>query len=228
MIRKYQGWLLVLALLMLSAVAPKAFGGSAAAPVYLGIDAEFGYQNSTSAEAISRGGRIAIEKINGQGGVLGGRPLALVERGNNSIPARSLANLGEFAATPDLVAVLGGRFSPPIIADLPLIHERHLILLGPWAAADDVVENGYVPNYVFRLSLKESDALAAMLDHARRLGVRRVGLLLNTSWGRNSLNAAERIPARAQGGPTHRCQGLVQLAGSVADRPLPSLAKPSS
>lgn len=124
---------------------------------------------------------------------MGGRPLALLERANNSVPARTIVNLAELSAIPDLVAVFWGRFSPTVIAALPEIHRDHLILLDPWAAADGVVENGYQPNYVFRLSLKDSDAMPVMLRQARRLGVERVGLLLlNTSWGRSSLEAAER------------------------------------
>jgi len=51
-------------------------------PVYIGLDAEFGHQTSTSAEAIKRGMEVAIEEINQAGGVLGGRPLALEIRDN--------------------------------------------------------------------------------------------------------------------------------------------------
>jgi len=52
--------------------------GEPAKPVYIGLDAEFGYKGSTSAEAIERGILIAIEEINKAGGVLNGRPLALL------------------------------------------------------------------------------------------------------------------------------------------------------
>ncbi|AMV71735.1 hypothetical protein JCM30471_02030 [Desulfuromonas carbonis] len=184
-----------------AALAAEPSALPSAQPVYIGIDAEFGYRDSTSAEAISYGVQIAIAEINHQGGVLGGRPLKLVERANNSVPARSLVNMEELAAMPDLVAVFCGRFSPPIVAALPLIHQQHLILLDPWAAADGVVENGYHPNYVFRLSLKDNDAMPVMLEHARARGLRRVGLLLlNTSWGRSSLAAAERhLQGESQG-----------------------------
>ncbi|MFI3135219.1 MAG: hypothetical protein QX197_00425, partial [Methylococcaceae bacterium] len=71
-----------------------------AKPVYIGLDAEFGYKGSTSAEAIERGILIAIEEINQAGGVLNGRPLALLKRANHSVPARSVANIEELAANP--------------------------------------------------------------------------------------------------------------------------------
>lgn len=49
-------------------------------PILIGIDAEFGVVGSTSAQAIRWGAQIAVDEINADGGVLGGRPLALVEK----------------------------------------------------------------------------------------------------------------------------------------------------
>ncbi|MBU6259490.1 MAG: ABC transporter substrate-binding protein [Burkholderiales bacterium] len=165
---------------------------AAAAPVRIGLDGEFGYVGSTSAEAIGLGIRIAIDEVNAAGGVLGGRPLELVERANGSLPARSANNIAAFAADPDLVAIYCGRFSPTVLETLPLIHRLGVPLLDPWAAADGIIDNGYRPSFAFRLSLKDSWAAEVALEHLRRRGLGRVGLLmLNTSWGRSSKKAAE-------------------------------------
>ena len=165
-------------------------------PVYVGLDAELGFTGSTSAQAIRMGMLIAMEEVNQAGGVLGGRPLKLMERDNKSLPARSLANLKEMAAQPDLVAVFGGRFSPTFLESLPLVHELKLPLLNPWATADGIVDNGYAPNYVFRLSLRDSWAMPTMLRHAAKKGAKQVGLLLiNTGWGRSNEKAAEAYAA---------------------------------
>lgn len=161
-------------------------------PVYVGLDAEFGYAGSTSAQAIRMGMLIAMEEVNRAGGVLGGRPLQLIERDNKSLPARSLVNLKELAAQPDLVAVFGGRYSIALLESVPLVHELKLPLFASWAAADGIVDNGYAPNYVFRLSLRDSWAMPTMLRHAAKKGAKRVGLLLvNTGWGRSNHKAAE-------------------------------------
>lgn len=178
--------------------ASRAWGAPAnGSPVLIGLDGELGHASSTSAEAIRQGILIAQEEINGAGGVLGGRPLQLVERANHTVPARSVANLNEFAAMPDLVAVYCGRFSPTVLEVLPVISAKQIPLLDPWAAADAIVDNGQRPNYVFRLSLRDSWAAPAMLDHLMRRSVKRAGLLmLNTSWGRGTKLAAERALAR--------------------------------
>lgn len=161
-------------------------------PVFIGLDAEFGHATSTSARAIQQGIELAIEEINAASGVLDGRPLRLLIRDNRSIPARTRANLLDLLQKPDLVAVFCGKFSPTVLEVLPLVHEHQLFVLDPWAASDNIIDNGYDPNYVFRLSLRDRWAIGSLLRHAEDRGFRRVGFLLpNTSWGRSNQGAIE-------------------------------------
>lgn len=170
-----------------------------AQPVLIGIDAEFGVPGSSSAQAVRLGVRIAVDEINRAGGVLGGRPLRIVERDNRSVPARSLENLRELAGQADLVAVFCGKYSPVVVETLPLIHELKLPLLDPWAAADSVTEHAYRPSYTFRLSLRDSWAIRAMLAEARKRGYRRIGFMApNTEWGRSSLRAMDEALGRSR------------------------------
>ncbi|MBP2232128.1 branched-chain amino acid transport system substrate-binding protein [Azospirillum agricola] len=186
--------MLLLVMLALPGRAAVAAAETAArAPVILGLDGEFGLANSTSAESIERGIRTAIDEINRSGGVLGGRPLDLVTREHRSISARGIKNIRELAAIPNLVAVYGGRFSPVVIEELPVLEETRTLFLAPWSSADAIIDNGMKPNYIFRLSLRDSLAMPFLLAHAQRRGLTRVGLLLtNTAWGRSNLEAANR------------------------------------
>lgn len=164
----------------------------AATPVYIGFDAEAGHRTSTSDEAIRLGLELAIDEINQAGGVLDGRPLQLLVRDNRSVPARGIENLKAFAAQPDLVGVFCGKFSPVVLEQLTTVHQLGIPLLDPWAAADAIVDNGYAPNYVFRLSLRDSWAMPVMLDHLHAMGLRRIGVLLpNTAWGRSNQQALQ-------------------------------------
>jgi branched-chain amino acid transport system substrate-binding protein len=184
----------VLATLPAASIPARA---AAPSPVLLGIDGEFGLDNSTSAQAIELGMRAALAEINAAGGVLHGRPLSLVIKDNRSIPARGIRNIREFAAMPDLVAVFGGRFSPVVIEELPALRDTRTLFMAPWSSADVIVDNGMQPNYVFRLSLRDALAMPKLLRAAQRRGLRRIGLLLtNTSWGRSNAQAAARaLPA---------------------------------
>ena len=164
-------------------------------PLLIGLDAEFGDATSTSDDAIRLGIRLAIEDINAKGGVLG-RPLALVERDNRSVPARGVANARELVAMPSLVAFFCGKFSPVAVDHAKVANEAGVVMLDPWAAADNIVDNGASPNYVFRLSLRDSIAVSTLLRHASSRGLNRVGILVpNSGWGRSSLAAAEAFVA---------------------------------
>ncbi|MDO9144872.1 ABC transporter substrate-binding protein [Rhodoferax sp.] len=183
-------FVLALALLFVTAIA------SAAGNIKIAIDAEFGIPNSTSAQAVRHGAQVAVNEINAAGGVLG-RKLEVIERDNRAVPARSLNNLRELAADPDVVAVMCGRYSPVVVEMLPEIHRLKMLMLDPWAAADAITENDFTPNYVFRLSLRDSWALPVMMRHALKQGHRKVGILLpSTEWGRSSLKAAEETAAK--------------------------------
>jgi branched-chain amino acid transport system substrate-binding protein len=169
-------------------------------PVYVGFDGEYGLLNSTSAQAIEQGIRIAFDEINGAGGVLGGRPLELVTRDNRSVPARGVANLREFAKQPELVAVVGGRFSPVLLEQIAPAHELGMILLDAWGSADGITDHDFRPSYSFRLSLQDSMAMPVMLGYLEEKGATRVGLLLpNTGWGRSNQLAADLYDAHDDG-----------------------------
>lgn len=166
--------------------------------VKIGLDAEFSNRSSNSAQAIEQGIRIAMAEINQAGGVLGGRPLELITRDNRSIPAIAKDNLLELAAEPDLVAVFGGRFSPPYIECTPIAQELAIPLLDPWGAADAVIDHKYRPSYTFRLSLRDSWVGPALLKFARMTyQAARVGVLLpNTAWGRSNQTGIQRAVER--------------------------------
>jgi branched-chain amino acid transport system substrate-binding protein len=187
---KRGAWALSLCLFLLPLQA------AASEPIRVGIDGEFGLENSTSAQAVELGVRIAADEINAAGGLLGGRKVEIITRDHRSIPARGIRNLHEFAKTPELVAVFGGRFSPVVIEQLPTLKEAKMPFLAVWSAADAIIDNGTNPNFAFRLSLRDSLATPFMLEQAAARGIGSVGLLLtNTSWGRSNLAAAERYSA---------------------------------
>ena len=188
-------WMLVLGPMLTS--SPAGAAPAAGPPVYVGLDAEFSWPESTSAQAIEQGILIAIDEINQGGGVLGGRPLKLIKKDNGTVPARSIRNLTDLAQTPDLVAVFCGRFSPTVVEAIETIHALKLILLDPWAAADIITDHSYSPSYTFRLSLRDSYAMPALLRYGVDNGIKSFGMMaLNTTWGRGNLAAAERYAAK--------------------------------
>lgn len=166
------------------------------APVRVALDAEFSNATSTADDAIKAGMEIAIDEINAAGGVLGGRPLQLEVRDNHGIPARGVRNLRELAAVPEMTAVFASKFSPVVLAQIDDAHELQIPILAPWSAADAIIDNGRQPNFIFRLSMRDSWAIARLLDSARQRGFNRIGLMVpNGAWGRSTLQAADAYAA---------------------------------
>ncbi len=179
-------------LLLAGLLAAGAMPARATAPVRIGLTAEFGIPGSTSAQAVEMGIRLAVSEINARGGVLKGRPLELVTRDDRSVPARAQSHLREMAAMDDMVAVFTAKFSPVVLEIKPLAEQLQMPLLATWSAADPIIDASQSGSYVFRLSLRDTWAIEAMMDHlVRQRGFAHVGILLpNTGWGRSSLAAA--------------------------------------
>lgn len=152
----------------------------------IGLDADMSSASAASGESIRRGVELAIENINEQGGVLG-RPLELIVRDHRGNPDRGKHNIAEFARMRDLVAVVGGIHTPVALQELPIIHEKRIVYLGPWAAGTAIVDNEYQPNYVFRVSVRDEYAGGFLVSEALRHGHEKIGLLLErTGWGRSN------------------------------------------
>jgi len=166
--------------------------------LYIALDADLSAVAQEGGVAIKRGAQIAIEEINAQGGIMG-RQLALKEYDHRGNPARGIANIKKIAQTDNTLAILGGVHTPVALQELPYIHENKLLYLGPWAAGTPIIDNGYTPNFVFRVSVRDQEAGKVLVAAAKRRGLKKIALLLErTGWGRSnekSMSAA----AQAQG-----------------------------
>ncbi len=180
-----------LALGQLLAATPAAAQGPAApgaAPVLIGLDEAYSIATSTSPKAIERGIRAAIAEINARGGVLGGRPLQLVTTDNQGVSARGRDNYIDLAGRPGMTAVFAGKFSPITVEAVPEANRLKVPLVSVWGSADQITESAGSPSYVFRLSLKDSWGVEAMMQRAKTAykATRICALLPNTAWGRSS------------------------------------------
>ena len=152
----------------------------------IGLDADMTAVAASGGIAIERGALIAIEEINENGGVLG-KKIELKVRDHRGNPARGIDNIIAFSKEPNLIAVLGGVHTPVALAELKVIHDKKIIYLDPWAAGTSIVENGFDPNYVFRVSVRDEHAGSVLMAAAKNKGATQVGLLLErTGWGRSN------------------------------------------
>ena len=78
------------AVCLLALLVPATWTSSQPAPVKVGLTAAVSGGSAASGEAIKRGLVIAIDEINGKGGVLGGRKLELVVRDDEGNPTKGV------------------------------------------------------------------------------------------------------------------------------------------
>ena len=174
-----------------SGTAPAAEGEESASssdPIKLGLIAAITGPSAVSGESITRGLTIALEKINASGGVMGGRPLELVIRDDESTPAKGVAAARELIEQENVALVFGGLDSPVSLAMLPVFHELEVPYMGVWAAATGITRNEFDPNFAFRVSANDNIVDSYLLRYAKQeLGATKVGLvLINNPWGESN------------------------------------------
>jgi branched-chain amino acid transport system substrate-binding protein len=187
-------------------------------PILIGLDADMSSGSARSGRAIRRGAELAMDEINGSGGVLG-RPLQLIVRDHRGNPARGVDNIHELSQIPDIVAVIGGLHTPVALAELPIIHEKKLIYLSPWAAGTPIVKNKYSPNFVFRVSVRDEFAGSFLVNQAVEKGYKHPALVLEqTGWGRSnqaSMTRAMQEKGIASAGSFWFNWGVRDLTGQI-------------
>lgn len=153
--------------------------------VVLGLNADVSASSGLSGQAIKRGMELAATKINRDGGVLG-KEISIVVRDNSGISDRGRDNMTYFSGLDNLLAVMGGIYSPIALAELDIIHREQIIFLNPWAAATGIVDNGYSPNYVFRVSVRDEYAGPFLIGKALEKSYNIALLLVNDGWGKGN------------------------------------------
>lgn len=186
------------AALSLLAAAP----ASAAEPIKLGLVAALSGQSAKSGEAITRGIELALDKINGAGGVLG-RPLELVSRDDESNPGKGLVAARELVQREEVAALIGGLDTPVSMAIVPYMNEAKVPFVGPWAAGTPITMNGAEENYVFRVSAVDEYVDEAITEYlVTKYGAAKPGMILiNNPWGES--NEAGLTKALAKRGMEH-------------------------
>jgi branched-chain amino acid transport system substrate-binding protein len=173
---------------------------AAADPVKIGLVAALSGQSAASGEAITRGLTVAIEEINGKGGVLGGRMLELVRRDDESNPSKGVTAARELIFKEQVAALFGGIDSPVSLAIVPIANAEKKPFLGVWAAATGITRNGANPNYVFRVSAVDVIVDKGLIQYAAKTyGAKKPGLMLiNNPWGESNNDGLTKAAA-AQG-----------------------------
>ena len=168
------------------AVAATAFGGriAAADPIKIGLSAAFSGPNAAAGQALQRGAELAMEEINGGGGVLG-RQLALVIRDNEHKLDRGVAQTRELIEREGCAAILGSGGSFIGLAVIETIHELKVPWFGLAVGGVGILENNRKPNYMFRVATNDREVAKFLVSYGQdKVGGKKFAILNEDSgWG---------------------------------------------
>ncbi|OED41553.1 hypothetical protein AB833_09280 [Chromatiales bacterium (ex Bugula neritina AB1)] len=179
---------IILGILLLSApVKAMANGGS----VHIYQDADISNHRESS-EAIQSGIEIAFDEI---GNEISGFKVVykyLDHRGN---VVRSKRNYQKFTDDPNALAIYSGIHSPPLIKNRTFINENEALTLVPWAAGGPITRYPSADNWIFRLSVDDTQAAPVIINFALdNQGCKSPHLLLEkTPWGDSNLRSMAKV-----------------------------------
>jgi branched-chain amino acid transport system substrate-binding protein len=153
-------------------------------PILFGVSGPLTGPNAQYGAQWKAGFDLALEEINGNGGVLG-RPLAYVFEDSQSDPRQSVAIAQKFVNDPKIVIELGDFSSPASMAASPIYQRAGLVQFGFTNSHPDFTKGG---DFIWSPSISQADSQPLLADLAiKTLGLRKVAVLhLNTDWGRTS------------------------------------------
>ena len=148
------------------------------------LDADFTTMKA-AAQAIELGINTALSEEDNQ---INGYQIELIKKNHRGNSRRSAKHLKQYIEDDSAIAVFGGLHSPPLLSNKAFINQHQILTLVPWAAAGPITRSDNSDNWIFRLSIDDSNAGKFIISQSLNQGFKRPYLLLeNTGWGHSNL-----------------------------------------
>ncbi|MDR6496471.1 ABC transporter substrate-binding protein [Paraburkholderia sp. 22099] len=176
-------------LLQLAGALTIAFGAAmpaanAADPYWIGVTGPLSGQDAQYGEQWKRGFDLALEQINGNGGI-NGHPLSYDFEDSRSDPRQTVAIAQKFVDDKRILLELGDLSSGASMAASPVYQRAGLVQFGFTNSHPDFTKGG---DYMWSTAISQAEE-QPMLAHyvTKGLGFKKIAVLyLNTDWGRTS------------------------------------------
>src|SRR5919197_784422 len=171
-------------LVMLTLVAAGVAGHAwAQKPIKIGVLTPLSPPgDAVAGQLIVRGAKMAVDEINGRGGVLGGRKVEAVIEDDGGTPEKGVAGLRKLASQDQVVAV-GGQFHSSVMTAVQQVAEQFKVpVFATQASAREITERHL--NYTFRTHVIDADRVTIWNRWIKERGFKRVAMTAeNTDYG---------------------------------------------
>ncbi|MCC6455526.1 MAG: ABC transporter substrate-binding protein [Caldilineaceae bacterium] len=156
-------------------------------PIYIGVSGPLTGPNARYGEQWKNGFDLALEEINGAGGI-NGRPLEYIFEDTQSDPKQSVVVAQKFVADPRIIVELGDFSSGASMAASQIYQRGGLVQFGFTNSHPDFTNAG--GDYTWSNSVTQDQASPALAEYAvTDLGLTRLAVLyLNTDWGKTTFD----------------------------------------
>lgn len=157
---------------------------AAGEPILIGVSGPLTGPNAQYGAQWKAGFDLALEEINGRGGI-DGRPLAYQFEDSQSDPKQAVAIAQKFVADKRVVIEIGDFSSPASMAASPIYQRAGLVQLGFTNSHPDFTKGG---DFMWSNSISQAEEQPLLAEFTvQGLGLKRLAVLhLNTDWGRTS------------------------------------------
>ena len=181
-----RGVFAALAALVSLTSAPAFAQAAKGEPVTIGVSGPLTGPNAQYGAQWKKGFDLALEEINGRGGVQGGRPLQYVFEDSQADPRQTVAIAQKFVSDPKIVVELGDFSSTASMAASSIYQRAGLVQFGFTNSHPKFTLGG---DFIWSNSVSQADEQPRLAKYAADLGFKHLAVLyLNTDWGRASQN----------------------------------------
>src|SRR3954447_5997441 len=144
-------------------------------PVAIGAIEILTGPNNKYGIAIKNGFDLALDAVNKNGGVLGGRPLAIAYEDSAGNKDQAINAARQLIGRTKAPLILGPTLSNEMFAAGPVANERKVPIVGTSTTANGITAIG---PYVFRTSLPEADVIPVTIKKAQaKFGIKKVAVM---------------------------------------------------
>ncbi len=179
--------ILSVAALLTSCTGAAQPAANATAPITLGVSGPLTGANAQYGAQWKKGFDLALEEINGAGGIQG-RKLEYVFEDSQSDPRQSVIVAQKFVADPKIIVELGDFSSSASMAASQIYQRGGLVQFGFTNSHPDFTKAG--GDYTWSNSVTQTQASPALADFiVKDLGLKKLGVFyLNSDWGKSSFD----------------------------------------
>lgn len=167
---------------------PTQPAGASTEPIYIGVSGPLTGDRAQYGAQWKKGFDLALEEINGAGGV-NGRKLEYIFEDSQSDPKQSVVIAQKFVADPRIIVELGDFSSTASMAASQIYQRGGLVQFGFTNSHPDFTKAG--GDYTWSTSVTQDQASPALADFAvTTLGLKKLAVFqLNNDWGKSTYDS---------------------------------------